>query len=137
VVSRTPRKPFFVGDLPHAWVASDFVRSALDMFAYTRESDDSIVLAAGVPVDWLEGKGIAIGGLRTAQGELDYSLRHAGGKLELNIEQSLLVPAGGLILPWPYSKPPGRTTVNGQPAQWKDGELRVLALPARVIAETL
>src|SRR5690606_22822498 len=26
VVSSTPRKPFFVGDLPHAWVASDFVR---------------------------------------------------------------------------------------------------------------
>ncbi|HZF97950.1 MAG TPA: discoidin domain-containing protein, partial [Pseudoxanthomonas sp.] len=30
VVSRTPRAPFFLGDLPHAWVGSDFVRSALD-----------------------------------------------------------------------------------------------------------
>ena len=47
VVSRTPRKPFFLGDLPHAWVASDFVRSALDMFAYHREADDRVVLAAG------------------------------------------------------------------------------------------
>ena len=62
VVSRTPRKPFFVGDLPHAWVASDFVRSALDMFAYTREADDSLVLAAGVPTGWLEGEGIGIDG---------------------------------------------------------------------------
>ncbi len=43
VVSSTPRTPFFVGDLPHAWVASDFLRSALDMFAYTRERDDSLV----------------------------------------------------------------------------------------------
>lgn len=136
VVSRTPRKPFFVGDLPHAWVASDFVRSALDMFAYARESDDSIVLAAGIPTDWLEGKGIAIGGLRTPNGKLGYSLRHARGKLELEIDAGLeKLPAGGLVLPWPYSKLPGRATVNGQPAQWKDGELRVLALPARVVVE--
>lgn len=138
VVSRTPRTPFFLGDLPHAWVASDFVRSALDMFAYTRESDHSIVLAAGIPTDWLEGKGIAIRDLRTPEGKLGYSLRHARGKLELQIEDGLKkVPTGGLILPWPYSNPPGRTTVNGQPAQWKGGELRVLALPARVIVETL
>jgi hypothetical protein len=137
VVSRTPRKPFFVGDLPHAWVASDFVRSALDMFAYTRESDDSIVLAAGIPAEWLEGKGIAIRDLRTPEGKLGYSLRHVRGKLELETDAGLKkLPAGGLILPWPYSKPPGRTAVNGQPAQWKDGELRVLALPARVIVET-
>ena len=47
VVSRTPRKPFFLGDLPHAWVGSDFVRSALDMFAYSREIDDSIVAGGG------------------------------------------------------------------------------------------
>lgn len=136
VVSHTPRKPFFVGDLPHAWVASDFVRSALDMFAYARESDDSIVLAAGIPTDWLEGKGIAIADLRTPQGKLGYSLRHARGKLELEISAGLKkLPAGGLILPWPYSKPSGKATVNGQPAQWKDGELRVLELPARVIVE--
>jgi hypothetical protein len=135
VVSRTPRKPFFVGDLPHAWVASDFVRSALDMFAYTRELDDSIVLAAGIPTDWLEGKGIAIRGLRTPEGKLGYSLRRAGGKLELEIDDGLKVPAGGLVLPWPYPNAPGRTTVNGQLAEWKDGELRVLKLPARVIAE--
>ncbi len=81
VVSRTPRKPFFVGDLPHAWVASDFVRSALDMFAYAREVDDSIVLAAGIPVDWLDGEGIAIGDLRTPDGRLGYNLRRDGGML--------------------------------------------------------
>jgi hypothetical protein len=116
-------------------VASDFVRSALDMFAYTRELDDSIVLAAGIPTDWLEGKGIAIRGLRTPEGKLGYSLRRAGGKLELEIDDGLKVPAGGLVLPWPYPNAPGRTTVNGQLAEWKDGELRVLKLPARVIAE--
>ena len=27
----------FIGDLPHAWVASDYIRSVLDLFAYERE----------------------------------------------------------------------------------------------------
>ncbi|MES2859147.1 MAG: discoidin domain-containing protein, partial [Pseudomonadota bacterium] len=65
VVSRTPRTPFFLGDLPHAWVESDYVRSALDMFAYTREADEALVIAAGIPAGWLEGEGIAVAGLRT------------------------------------------------------------------------
>lgn len=132
VVSRTPRKPFFVGDLPHAWVASDFVRSALDMFAYTREIDDSIVLAAGIPADWLEGEGIAIRHLRTPNGKLDYSLRRTSGKLELQVGEGLKLPAGGLVLPWPYASAPGKATVNGKPAAWEDGELRILSLPAKV-----
>lgn len=132
VVSRTPRTPFFVGDLPHAWVASDFVRSALDMFAYSREADDSLVLAAGVPAAWLDGEGIAIDGLRTPNGVLGYSLRRTGGEVVLDAKAGLTLPAGGLVLPWPYAGPPGETRINGEPAQWKDGELRITALPARV-----
>lgn len=135
VVSRTPRKPFFVGDLPHAWVASDFVRSALDMFAYTRESDDSIVLAAGIPTDWLEGKGIAIRNLRTPEGKLGYSLRRADGEVRVDIAAGLKLPAGGVVLPWPYATPPGATLVNGAPAAWKNGELRITVLPANVVIE--
>ena len=132
VVSRTPRKPFFVGDLPHAWVASDFVRSALDMFAYTREADDSLVLAAGVPATWLEGEGIAIDGLRTPSGVLGYSLRRHAGEVVLEAKAGLALPAGGLVLPWPYKEPPGETRINGKPAPWKDGELRITTLPAKV-----
>lgn len=132
VVSRTPRKPFFVGDLPHAWVASDFVRSALDMFAYTREVDDSLVLAAGVPATWLDGQGIAIDGLRTPNGVLGYTLRRQGDEVMLDAKAGLKLPSGGLVLPWPYEGVPGETRINGKPAQWKDGELRITTLPAKV-----
>ena len=132
VVSRTPRKPFFVGDLPHAWVASDFVRSALDMFAYTRELDDSIVLAAGIPLEWLEGKGIAIAGLRTPHGQLGYSLRRRAGRLELRVAPGLQWPAGGLVLPWPYGSQPGRATVDGKLMAWDGAELRLRAPALRV-----
>ncbi len=125
VVSRTPRKPFFVGDLPHAWVASDFLRSALDMFAYTRERDDSLVLAAGVPLDWLDGEGVAIEGLYTPHGRLGYSLRRSDGQLQLDVAADAGLPPGGLVLPWPYPGTPGATTIDGKPAQWREGELRI------------
>lgn len=136
VVSRTPRKPFFVGDLPHAWVASDFVRSALDMFAYTREADDSLVLAAGVPAAWLDGEGIAIDGLRTPNGALGYRLRKTEGQLQLDVKAGMTLPAGGLVLPWPYAGEPGEARINGKPAPWKDGELRITTLPAKVSIRT-
>ena len=132
VVSRTPRQPFFLGDLPHAWVASDFVRAALDMFAYSRESDDSIVLAAGIPVDWLQGEGVAVAGLRTPNGPLAYALRREGGTLKLDLPRGLSLPGGGLVLPWPYAGEPGTTRVNGKAAEWHDRELRIDALPAQV-----
>lgn len=133
VISSTPRKPFFLGDLPHAWVASDFVRSALDMFAYSRESDDSVVLAAGVPAAWLEGEGIALQGLRSPYGALNYALKRQGDALLLEAGEGMRLPAGGLVLPWPYAGAPGATTINGQPATWQAGELRITQVPARVV----
>src|SRR5262249_15112857 len=54
VVWHDLRKPHFLGDLPHAWVGSDYVRSALDVFAFVREEDESIVIGAGIPRRWLD-----------------------------------------------------------------------------------
>ncbi|MDH5821641.1 discoidin domain-containing protein [Luteimonas sp. RD2P54] len=131
VVSRTPREPFFLGDLPHAWVGSDFVRSALDMFAYVREVDDSVVLAAGIPADWL-GDGIGIHGLRTPHGTLGYAITRVGDELVLDIDAGTALPAGGLVLPWPYPGEPGAATVDGQAARWEGPELRIREAPAQV-----
>lgn len=135
VVSRTPRTPFFVGDLPHAWVASDFVRSALDMFAYNRDLDQALVLAAGVPVRWFEGEGIAVRGLRTPQGQLDYRLQRSDKQLMLQVNAGVVPPAGGLVLPWPYAGEPGAATVDGEPVEWIGGELHVHQVPATVVME--
>ncbi|HZP64710.1 MAG TPA: discoidin domain-containing protein [Rudaea sp.] len=94
VVGRDPRKIRFIGDMPHGWVASDFIRSALDLFAYERESDHALVLAAGVPSDWLAGDGIAIEGLRTPYGALSYTLHQSGKRLELRIAKGAAPPGG-------------------------------------------
>jgi hypothetical protein len=100
VVGRDPRKPRFVGDMPHAWIASDFVRSALDLFAYDRASDGSMVLAAGVQADWLKGEGVALRDLRTPYGHLGYTLKANGRQVTLTITQPIS-PPGGLILSLP------------------------------------
>jgi len=132
VVSHTPRKPFFLGDLPHAWVESDYVRSTLDLFAYTREADDALVIAAGIPVDWFDGEGIAIEGLRTPNGKLGYTLRRADRMLTLQLASGLEVPPGGVVLPWPYPGTPGKAWINGMPTSWNHGELRIYSVPASV-----
>ena len=133
VVSATPRKPFFLGDLPHAWVESDYIRSLLDMLAYERDGGRALVLAAGVPADWLD-EGIAVDGLRTPQGELHYALKREGDALVWKLGAGMTPPQDGLILTWPLESPPGKTTVDGKPAQWRNGELRIDRLPAVVRA---
>ena len=127
----TPRKPFFLGDMPHAWVASDYVRSALDMFAYAREGDEALVIAAGIPNDWLEGEGIAVENLRTPYGKLGYTLRRDKGVLRLRIERGL-APAcrwrGAAVACCRQSRA-RRASTASQP-HGKNGELRITALPA-------
>jgi hypothetical protein len=135
VVGRDPREVRFIGDMPHAWVASDFIRVALDLFAYDRARDHSIVLAAGVPWEWLGGKGVSLSGLYTPQGRLSYTLRRRGTRVLLHVDAGLGVPEGGIVFRWPGVQPPGRTRVNGKAATWHDGELRILELPANVVID--
>ena len=53
VVWRDPRAPKFIGDLPHSWVGAEFIRSVRTMFAYERESDEALVVGAGLLPDWV------------------------------------------------------------------------------------
>ncbi len=131
VVGHDARQPRFVGDMPHAWIASDFLRSVYDMFAYERRHDRALVLAAGIPAAWLQGKGVGIERLRTPYGELSYALRERGGVLELQIPAGPALPPGGLVLPWPYAgKPGGKAWLNGKSVAWQNGEIAIHKLPA-------
>jgi len=131
VVGRDPRQPRFVGDMPHAWIASDFLRSVYDMFAYERIADQSLVLAAGLEPAWFAGRGVAIERLRTPWGLLSYSLHEQGGQLVLRIPAGQAMPPGGLVLPWPYpGEPVGAATLNGKPVHWHDNDIVIHGLPA-------
>jgi hypothetical protein len=136
VVGRDAREPRFIGDMPHAWISSDYIRSVLDMFAYARDSDQSLVLAAGIPASWLGPSPLAVRGLRTPHGRLDFEVTRAGAQLVLKV--SGVAPPGGCVLPWPWAGSPAadaRVTINGEPARWKDGEVRIPRMPARVVID--
>jgi hypothetical protein len=132
VVGRDPRKLRFVGDMPHAWISSDFIRSALDLLAYERDSDGALVLAAGVPRDWL-ASGVAVRGLSTRPGPLSYRLRRYGDGVRLRVEAGLdALPEGGLWFAWPGTDPLPAASIDGRPASWHGRELAIPALPAEV-----
>jgi hypothetical protein len=101
VVGREPRAQRFIGDMPHGWVASDFINAALDMLAYERPGDGALVLAGGVPESWLRGGGIIVGRLNTPYGRLSYSLRSEGGLGKLSYDLEGRAPPGGLAYAGP------------------------------------
>jgi hypothetical protein len=132
VVGRLPRSPRFIGDMPHAWVASDFIRSVLDLFAYARPSDEALVLARGVPARWLEGDGIQVDNLYTPAGQFGYTLKRRA-RLELEVHGD--APPGGFVLPWPLPGVGGPARINGTPVAWDGRELRIPTTPSRVSIE--
>jgi hypothetical protein len=132
VVGRDARAPRFIGDMPHGWVASDFGRALLDMFAYERSGDEALVLMAGVPQAWMRKEGFAVRNLRTPFGLLTYSLRVAGAERVLEIE-ALAPPPGGIAVAWPDGQRPTHQSIQYGTAEWSGNELRVTALPLRIV----
>ena len=131
VVHREARSPRFIGDMPHTWVGSDFIRSALDLFAYEEESDSSLVIGAGIPARWAT-EGAAVRGLRTPFGTYDVSVRDSSGSVVVRVAGSR-VPPGGIQVRAPFGRPFGGARANGAAAaRATDGSVRVDALPATI-----
>jgi len=126
VISRLPRQPHFIGDMPHAWVASDFIRSILDCFAYERPEDQALVIAAGIPPAWLEGDGIRIDHLNTSSGRMGYALRiDLRKRVRLELEIWGDAPPGGFVLPWPLPSAGETAYIDAKPVRWDGRELRI------------
>ncbi|HPC82346.1 MAG TPA: discoidin domain-containing protein [Thermoanaerobaculaceae bacterium] len=130
VIARDPVKARFIGDMPHAWVGSDFIRSALDMLAFEDERRDALVLGAGVPARRLEDGGVSVRGLGTRWGPLSFSMVRTAETVRVQIGALPRVPRGGLVLRLPLAV--RHATVNGVPARVEGGDVIVRALPADV-----
>lgn len=132
VVGREEREPRFIGDMPHAWISSDYIRSAMDLLVYERDSDHALVLAAGVPTRWLEGEGVGVRAVRTAYGPLTYSFRADRRGPVLTLEPGVM-PPGGFVIQWPTGEtPPATVRIDGRTAGFVDGELKIPAGARRV-----
>jgi hypothetical protein len=131
VVLPDARRVRFLGDMPHAWVSSDYIRSVLDLFAYERDADDAVVIGAGLQLSWLR-EGVQVHGLSTPHGRLDYTLAIAPGGWTLQLRSALQGLSGGIRLAWPGDGPLPRATVDDRPLEWQGRELLVPSTPAVV-----
>jgi hypothetical protein len=134
VVWRDERAPKFLGDLPHAWVGAEYVRSVLDLFAYDREADRSLVIGAGVPMKWVApSPGLGVLGLGTPYGPLSYTMKVDGGAVEVRIRAGTRLPPGGIALHAPFDGAIRSASINGVPTTPNaNGEVIVRALPATI-----
>ncbi|MFH2051479.1 MAG: discoidin domain-containing protein [bacterium] len=132
VVGSDPDHARFIGDMPHTWVGSDYVRSVLDLFVYEDGVDEpdgpALVLGAGVPAEWLRGKGIRVGGLPTPYGSISYRLWQEGNAVILELEPGA-GPPGGFVLDPPLPGTPVR--IAGDSGE-RDGRGRVVVREAPV-----
>ena len=108
VVMKEPRRVHFLGDMPHAWVSSDFLRAALDVFWHEREQDTNTihaVLGAGWPAAWWRDGRIRLSGLQTRWGRLALDIQPEAGGWRMHISGLGAVPEGALRLSWPGELP--------------------------------
>ncbi len=97
VVRTDARAPGFIGDMPHAWVASDFVRSMLDAVAYER-ADGTLVIGAGITETWF-AKPMHVGPLQTAHGTIDIHMRQEHGQFIVDLSGTVKPPRIVVIAP--------------------------------------
>src|SRR5262249_12270253 len=135
VVWHDSHAPKFIGDSPHTWVGSDFLRSAADLFVYESESDSSLVLASGIDQNWLVPPGVAVKNLSSWWGPLSYTLRREGNRVIGRIESGIRVPAGGIRFAAPAADSLKRATVDGAVAPVTRGSLSIRRLPADIVFE--
>jgi hypothetical protein len=129
---RDHKAPAHVGDLPHTWIAAEYVLAVRSLFAYEIEARPSLVLAAGLAPEWLEGAGVEVKAMPTLYGALSYSLRRIDARtLRFDIATKIDAP---LILRPPLGSPLRSAVVNGTPVAPTGGDsIAVANTPAEVI----
>ncbi|KAF0093372.1 MAG: coagulation factor 5/8 type domain-containing protein [Hyphomonadaceae bacterium] len=97
VITTPHRAEKYLGDLPHGWVMSDYLRSALDLFAYERQQAKQMVLLAGFDPAWAALGETRLENLYTPYGKLSLIVRAKNGGLEIVLRADA-VPQGGFVI---------------------------------------
>ena len=138
VVWRDPTAPRFIGDMPHAWVGSSFIESVRTLFAYEREADHALVIAAGLQSAWVMSEsGITLKRLPTHYGVLNYSVHSVTpNALRVHLSGDLSLPPGHIIVQPPLPQALKAVTVNGKPLQTFTADSATISeFPAEVVLE--
>jgi hypothetical protein len=126
-VWRDARAPKFVGDIPHTWVASDFIRATLDFVEYEREADSTLIVGAGIPYQWAADRaGVSATGLHTTWGVFSYRAERSKDGIRVSLGGAR--PPRGFEVHAPFGKQVRDAIVDGHPvAVGKLGAVRVPA----------
>ncbi|MBP1684125.1 MAG: hypothetical protein H6Q33_268 [Deltaproteobacteria bacterium] len=132
---RNPRSPGHLGDVPHTWIGAEYVFAFRTMLAYERQSDQALVLAAGVPAAWVDdATGVGVTHLPTHYGTLDFHLRREGRNLVFTIGGAIEMPPGGIVLYPPLAGPLVAVEVNGRAISIGEADgVMIDVCPARVV----
>jgi hypothetical protein len=97
---RDPRSPGHLGDVPHTWIAAEYLLVVASMIVSEREADSSMVLACGMPWSWISAeKPFSVRNLPTRYGTLDFQIHaHGTESIEIHIGGNITLPPGGLTL---------------------------------------
>ncbi len=134
VVWRNPAEPKFIGDMPHTWVGSDFMRSIRSMFVYEREKDEALVIGAGILEDWVrDPNGVEVKRLPTYYGILNYKMKMDGENLVVELNGNLQMPPGKIILKSPMASDVKTVKVNGKKSRsFNAKEVVIEEFPAKI-----
>lgn len=96
---RNPRSPGHLGDVPHTWIAAEYLLALASMVVAERDADDSLVLASGMPWSWIaDEEGFSVRSLPTRYGSVDFRIRITRKGAIRVILGSLQMPPGGITL---------------------------------------
>lgn len=133
VVNSDERRPTIFGDMPHTWVSAQYISALMSLFLY--EKRDALVLAAGIPEEWvLAPGGVELRGVATHFGKCGLRLTGTKDQVDVRLTGDLR-PPGWITLVSPMETPLRGVRVNGQ--EWKDFSAREVRLPSSPANVTL
>ncbi len=103
---RDPRSPGHLGDVPHTWIAAEYMLALASMVASEREASRKMILASGLPWSWIsEENGFAVRGLMTRYGPLDFKIAVSETDcIAIEISDRISLPPGGLSIAPPVPR---------------------------------
>ena len=121
--------------MPHTWVGSDYTRFIRSLFVYERESDQALVIGAGVLADWVKSdQGISLKRMPTHYGTINYSMRMVERDVAVRLSGDVVMPPGQIVIQSPLGAPLIGVTVNGKPSESFTSEKATIdQFPAEVL----